>query len=136
MEIAEGWDGEDHVDLVHNQWAAGKQTLLARLTLRDGHVHVDDADPGAWRETLLLTYRLPDGSAVDPDSHPGRFLNGLHTHLSGDYLLASKPHRLSECRFVADSLLMPPADAGSHQPAHGPSRSSGRGPRSRELHAS
>jgi hypothetical protein len=136
MEIADGWDGESHVDVVHTEWAAGTQALLVRLLLRDDRVAVDGPDPANWGSRLLLAYSLPDGSTADPFAQPVGFLTGLHSHLCGDYLVASEPHRASDCPFAAGSVLpMAPVEA-SNSATGERARRHGRGSRSRELRAS
>jgi hypothetical protein len=136
MEQADRWDGEYHVDLVHTEWAAGTQSLLIRLSLRGDHIELDRPDPADWSSRVLLRYSLPDGSTADPLVHPARFLNGLHTHLSGDYLVASEPHLASDCPFAADGILpMAPIDTSSNIATGERALPHGR-PRSHEFHPS
>jgi hypothetical protein len=137
MGIADVWDDEGHVDVVHNEWAAGTQRVVARLTLRDGQIQIDEPHPANWGARLLLGYSLPDGTTADPVDDPIRFLTGLHLHLGGDYLLATEPHLAADCPFAADILVMSPtpvppaADHATHRESRSMGRRSGAG----ELHA-
>lgn len=82
-----------HVDLVKNEWLAGYQVVVARITLSGGAIKVEAQDAD-YREVALR----PVGG-IDPETDPEGFLNTLAEHVHGSYLFATEPHQDDACKF-------------------------------------
>jgi hypothetical protein len=82
-----------HVDVVKNEWLAGYQLVVARVSTRDASgIDIDAREP--W-DALVERYRRESG--LDGEA----FVASLHEHLHGDYLFATRPHGEEECPFHA-----------------------------------
>src|SRR5215216_6256300 len=91
---------EQHVDVVKNEWLAGFQHMVARVTLDEtGKVAVQTADE-AWREIVLR----PVGD-VDPERDPEAFLHNLAGAIHGTYLFATDVHDDANCPFARDLVV-------------------------------
>jgi hypothetical protein len=82
-----------HVDLVQNEWLAGKQTRLARFAVVDGRPVVDNFAGVVQSE---LDYLL---TGPDPAEDPAGFLEGLQYRCCGTYVFATAPHDDDACVF-------------------------------------
>jgi hypothetical protein len=89
-----------HVDLIKNEWLAGYQLMVARVSLDDqGKLAVDTADQ-AWREIVLR----PVGE-WDPEKDPEAFLRHLPDAIHGSYLFATPAHEDDGCPFRAGAVV-------------------------------
>jgi len=82
-----------HVELIQNEWAAGRQLVVARVTLEDnGRLKFESADDDVWGPVAFRSFvDQATGDEVSP-KEPERFIRALHEHLNGDYLFATEPH--------------------------------------------
>lgn len=89
-----------HVDVVWNEWAAGRQSVVARVTLQGGKVSVESPDPKTWREVVLRPLRDPkSGAVITADGEPDQFVAALAEQLHGSHLFATEPHDEQTCPF-------------------------------------
>jgi hypothetical protein len=82
-----------HVDVVKNEWLAGYQVVVARLSLKAGIIDVDARD-AEYREVALR----PVGG-IDPEADPEGFLRALADHVHGSYLFATELHDDGSCPY-------------------------------------
>jgi len=89
-----------HVDVVRNEWSAGRQTVVARVVLHGGRLSVDSPQPATWSEVVLRPLRDPETRhAISADVEPERFLRALSSQLHGSHLFATEPHEDPGCPF-------------------------------------
>lgn len=97
-----------HVDVLRNEWTAGVQRRVARLTVNGSGVEVS-ASPDAerWTEKLLQPLKEPTtGEWLLPDKRPKEFLDVLVSDLSsGSYLVAIAPHDDDVCPIPDDGIV-------------------------------
>jgi len=82
----------EHVDLVKNEWLAGYQVVVARVSAGPAGLMVDTSDP-SWEQVVR---RADD---IDPDAEPQAFLGQLSDRIHGSYLFATEPHAESACPY-------------------------------------
>lgn len=93
-----------HVDVIKNEWLAGYQIVVARLSVDEGEVRVDVSEP-RWRDVVLQPWHDPEsGRDIDP-ANPEEFVQRLHEVMKGDYLYASEPHEERDCPYA--SMVVP-----------------------------
>lgn len=103
----------EHVDLVHNQWTAGRQVRQASVGFDAGHLTVVGPLADEWKR------RLSDVGWGNGFGDHRRHLEALSNYYQGDYLFATEPHCDDRCPFSSgDSVSMgaqpaQPAPAGS-----------------------
>src|SRR5206468_263386 len=90
-----------HVELIQNEWLAGRQLVVARLTLNGrGEVRLESADDDVWQPVAMRAFvDRETGREIAPEREPERFLRSLHDHLAGDYLFATEAHEQGECEY-------------------------------------
>jgi hypothetical protein len=96
---------DQHVDIVKNEWLAGFQVLVARVTVEDGDIHVVTSDP-KWEEVV----RRPildraTGDTVNSAKDPQHFLESLPSAITSSYLFATAPHPQDKCPFGSACVL-------------------------------
>jgi hypothetical protein len=110
-----------HVELIQNEWAAGRQLVVARVTLNGtGDVHVESGDDDLWPPVALRPFvDRETGDELAPASDPERFLRSLHSSLAGDYLFATEAHEEGECEYhVGQALPLNVAPAEAREAVH------------------
>jgi hypothetical protein len=108
-----------HVDIVRNDWLAGRQSVVARASLADGKLTIDSPQPGTWSEVVLRPLRDPDtGKPISADGDPDRFFAALSSQLHGSHLFATEPHEEQECPFPTweQTLIEPGIPIPKRQP--------------------
>jgi hypothetical protein len=101
-----------HVEILSNEWAAGRQQVVARFAVNGtGCAELVEGD-ASWSAAILKPFRDPaTGEEVAPDDGE-RFVQTLHRHLAGDYLFATEAHEEGECELhVGDTLGLQPGTA-------------------------
>ena len=90
-----------HVEVIQNEWAAGTQRVVGRLTLNGtGDVRVESTGDASWSSTILDPFRDPEtGLEVSPQSDAETFVRRLHVSVNGDYLFATEAHEEGECEY-------------------------------------
>lgn len=89
-----------HVDVVKNEWLAGYQVVVARLSVIDGRIEVDSPQPDRWRAFLLRPLvDVKSGESLYPEKDPEHFLEALSVHVNGTYLFATEVHSVEECPY-------------------------------------
>jgi hypothetical protein len=89
-----------HVDVVKNEFLAGYQEVVARLSIADKGLKFESSDPETWRPIVLRPFVIRGGKhEVDPDAEPGDFMTKLSSHLNDTYLFATEPHSVDNCPF-------------------------------------
>jgi hypothetical protein len=94
-----------HVDIVKNEWLAGYQLVVARLSDENGQLRIDALDE--WR-SLVERYRSESG--INDDM---AFMESLHETLKGDYLFATEPHDEQACAFHAMRVQLQSVDVNA-----------------------
>jgi len=91
-----------HVDVVKVDWGKGTQTRVAQVYATDDDIKVD----GGYDEVIRRPYTDRDsGKRLDPSTDPERFVQQLHTVMSGSYLAATELHDDNTCRFREEETL-------------------------------
>jgi len=86
-----------HVEILRNEWSAGRQRVVARLEVKRGAVTYDGA--AEWAGVVPASFRDPE-SGEEIDRHDAvHYLNALHRYLNGDYVFATEAHEEGECEF-------------------------------------
>ncbi len=99
-----------HVDVVKNEFLAGYQEVVARLSLDNKNIRFDSGDPETWRPIVLQPFALRGTKRVlDPENAPGDFLTQLSSHLNDTYLFATEPHPVDECPYASGRASLNPA---------------------------
>lgn len=88
-----------HVDIVRNEWSAGRQVLLARAFVDAGMVQLELFSDDKRIEEIVLRpiYNEETGEEIYADKSPSTFLEHLPHALKGTYLFATVPHGLRDC---------------------------------------
>jgi hypothetical protein len=97
-----------HVEILRNEWSAGRQRVLARLSVNGGAVRYDGDEQ--WEKLLPETFHDPatGESVLQRDGVP--YLNALHRYLNGDYVFATEAHEEGECEFeIGAEIPLEPA---------------------------
>jgi hypothetical protein len=87
-----------HVDVVKNEWLAGFQFVVARVSVDDGALRIDSADPSVWEPIILRPVVSPMGE-FHPEKDPQAFVEHLADGIHGTYLFATEPHAAQACPF-------------------------------------
>lgn len=91
-----------HVDVVKVDWGKGTQTRVAQVYATDDDIKVD----GGYDEVIRRPYTDREtGRQLQPDRDPKRFVEQLHTVMSGSYLAATELHDDDHCRFRQEETL-------------------------------
>ena len=98
-----------HVDIVHNQWSAGTQSVEARVSVVDGRVRFRGVLGLQWRQRLADGY--VEAGLPNPADDPDAFVASLQSHLTNDYFFATPPHDRGECPFGHRRVVQMPAPA-------------------------
>lgn len=101
---------ETHVDVIKNEWLAGYQLVVARVSSGELGLHVDAPD----QEWIELVRRYRDEQGVRDDA---AFMESLHERMNGDYLFATPAHPVDECPFPRPVIPLESVDAQA-QHAH------------------
>jgi len=105
----------DHVDIVHNQWTAGTQSVEARVSVHAGRLLFRGLLASQWR------HRLVDGFAEsglpDPIEEPERFVVQLHERYQNDYFFATEPHDRDLCPYGSKRVIQMPTAPQRGSPA-------------------
>jgi hypothetical protein len=101
-----------HVELIQNEWTAGRQRVVGRVLLNGtGRVSLEPVDSG-WEATALMPFKDPEsGEELTPTENAERFVRGLHKHLNGDYFFATEAHDPGDCEYLIGEEL--PLNAAS-----------------------
>jgi hypothetical protein len=96
-----------HVEVIQNEWAAGSQRVVGRVTVNGtGGVQVEAAEEAPWSSVLVESLRDPGtGDELSAKSDPERFVRSLHLLLHGDYLFATEAHEDGECEYAVGQML-------------------------------
>jgi hypothetical protein len=99
-----------HVDVVKNEFLAGYQELVARLSIEDKELRFESWDADIWRPIVLRPFVMRGSkNVIDPDSDPGDFLKQLSSHLNDTYLFATEPHSVQNCPYAKGRAFPNPA---------------------------
>jgi hypothetical protein len=91
-----------HVDIVRVDWGKGTQTRVAQVQACDDDIKVD----GDYDEVIRRPYTDREGGKLlTPSSDPKRFVEQLHTVMSGSYLAATPLHDDDACLFLEDETI-------------------------------
>lgn len=94
-----------HVDLVANDWVAGKQSWLARVIAIDsGGVKVEAVD-STWEKRLHQPITLATGEVFSPEDGYA-YLDGLTRKYQGTHVEATSAHEDMECAFFVPDRPM------------------------------
>ena len=85
----------EHVDVTGNDWLAGTQSLLARVTFTPDGLEVDSDSP-QWAEHVRATM----AASSDPDP-----FEALACKYDGMYVWATAPHDDRDCPFGQGTRL-------------------------------
>jgi hypothetical protein len=89
-----------HVDVVKNEWLAGFQYAVARVTVEASQIHVDTGEPDVWIQIVLRPFIDEEtGEMLHAQKDPDTFFNALPRAIHGTYLFATPPHEDAECHF-------------------------------------
>jgi hypothetical protein len=95
-----------HVDVVKNEWLAGFQRVVARVTFEDDGIRIDTDDHDRWDPIVLRPFVVREsGDELNPDKGE-EFVIHLHEQIRGDYLFATELHDDKQCPFH-DRLVVP-----------------------------
>jgi hypothetical protein len=91
-----------HVDVVEVDWGKGTQTRVAQVQAYADDIKVD----GDYGEVIRRPYTdRESGKLLEPGTDPGRFVEKLHTVMSGSYLAATELHDDDMCLFREEETL-------------------------------
>jgi hypothetical protein len=93
----------DHVDIVHNQWSAGTQSIEARVSVTDGKVRFRGVLAAQWRQRLVE--KSVEAGLPDPVTEPELFVASLHDRYDNDYFFATEPHDRGQCPFGSKRVV-------------------------------
>ena len=100
------------VDLIENDWSAGEQRVVARLTISRGVPDLNSADIPRWSNLLeLQKIKTPILDADIPN-----VLEQIHKRFQGDYLFVTEPHDEDDCRYLDVVHLQAPGKAAPERP--------------------
>lgn len=108
-----------HVEILRNEWSAGRQRVVARLVVNGSGDVVFDA-PDEWISVVPESFRDPE-SGNQIGLHDGtRYLTALHRYLNGDYIFATEAHEEGQCEFTVGAEIPLAPSAGSVTPTPRP----------------
>ena len=91
-----------HVDVVKVDWGKGTQTRVAQVYAADDDIKVD----GGYDDVIRRPYTdRESGKLLEPSADPERFVQQLHTVMSGSYLAATELHDDDTCLFREEETL-------------------------------
>jgi hypothetical protein len=91
-----------HVDVVKVDWGKGTQTRVAKVYATEDDIKVD----GGYDDVIRRPYTDREtGKRLDPTVDPERFVEQLHTVMSGSYLAATELHDDDMCLFREEETL-------------------------------
>jgi hypothetical protein len=91
-----------HVDVVKVDWGNGTQTRVAQVQTAVDDIKID----GGYDEVIRRPYTdRESGKLLEPTTDPGRFVEQLHTVMSGSYLTATQTHDDDACPFGEEETL-------------------------------
>jgi hypothetical protein len=84
-----------------------------------GEVSLEPVDSG-WEAAALLPFIDPEsGDELTPTDTAERFVRALHTHLKGDYLLATEAHDAGDCEYrIGEEIPLGSASADPRPVIH------------------
>jgi hypothetical protein len=99
-----------HVDAVKVDWGKGTQTRVAQVYATSDDIKVD----GGYDDVIRRPYTdRESGKRLEPNTDPERFVEQLHTVMSGSYLIATELHDDDTCIFrEEDTLALESAETG------------------------
>lgn len=107
----------DHIDVVKNEWLAGFQHVVARVSVEHGQVEIDSPEPETWEAVILRPLQTSDGEElVHPQKDPEEFLRLLPQRIHGTYLFATDVHSDEVCPFLHRPVASIRSIEGSHHP--------------------
>jgi hypothetical protein len=95
-----------HIDVVENDWSAGRQNVVARLTFQDGTYTLESEDPSKWLRVLGLEENPPP---LRDEQEATEFLARIAHKLQGTYLFATEPHAMDACPYPERYGVIKPA---------------------------
>jgi hypothetical protein len=98
--------GVPHVDIVKNEWLAGFQHVVARVTYADDVVRIDTEDPERWEPIIRRPFTDRESGEQFGPEHGPEFVLRLHQQIRGDYLFATELHDESNCPYH-ERLVVP-----------------------------
>lgn len=91
-----------HVDVVKVDWGKGTQTRVAQVYATSDDIKVD----GGYDDVIRRPYTdRESGKRLEPNTDPERFVEQLHTVMSGSYLVATELHDDDACLFREEETL-------------------------------
>ena len=101
-----------HVDVVKVDWGKGTQTRVAHVQAASDDIKID----GGYDDVIRRPYTdRESGKLLEPSADPERFVQQLHTVMSGSYLAATELHDDDACPFLEDeTLALEPAETAEH----------------------
>lgn len=85
-----------HVDVVRVDWDEGTKTRVAHVQPASGDIKID----GDLEDLISRPYTdRESGKVLTPTADPVRFVERLHTVMSGSYLVATELHDDDACLF-------------------------------------
>ncbi len=99
-----------HVDVVKVDWGKGTQTRVAQVYAGLDDIKVD----GSYDDVIRRPYTdRENGRLLEPSADPERFVERLHTVMSGSYLIATQVHDDNKCPFrERETLALESAESG------------------------
>jgi hypothetical protein len=95
-----------HVDVVKVDWGKGTQTRVAQVYAADDNIKVDSSYDGSYDDVIRRPYTdRESGKRLEPSTDPERFVEQLHTVMSGSYLAATELHNDDTCLFREEETL-------------------------------
>ena len=99
-----------HVDVVKVDWGKGTRTRVAHVQVCLDDIKVE----GSYEDVIRRPYTdRESGKLIEPSADPERFVQQLHTVMSGSFLVATELHDDDACPFFEnDTLALEPAETG------------------------
>ncbi len=95
-----------HVDVVKNEFLAGYQEVVARLSIADKRIQFESSDPVTWKPIVIRPFVIRGTKEpIDPEAAPNDFLTRLSKHLNDTYLFATEPHSVDACPYPSGRAL-------------------------------
>jgi hypothetical protein len=100
-----------HVEILRNEWSAGRQRVVARLVINGtGTVVYDGAEE--WAGVVPESFRDPESGNQIGRQDGVQYLTALHHHLNGDYVFATEAHESGQCEFALGTEIPLAPSAG------------------------
>ena len=91
-----------HVDVVKVDWGKGTQTRVAQVYAASDDIKID----GSYDDVIRRPYTdRESGKRLEPSADPERFVEQLHSVMSGSYLAATELHDDNNCPFREEGTL-------------------------------